>query len=129
MPASAYNVAAQLHAIESDMDTNPPYARVSLPGGQWLSLRAARVSGPQQSIAVTIEDASAVERVGLFARAFGLSPRESALLTLLPTGADTRALAQQLFVSEHTIQDHLKSIFSKTGARTRQSLLARALGT
>ncbi len=129
VPAGAYNVAAQLHAIESDVDTNPAYARVSLPDGQWLSLRAARVSGPQPSIAVTIEDASPVERVGLFARAFGLSPRESALLALLPTGADTRALAQQLYVSEHTIQDHLKSIFSKSRARTRQSLLARALGT
>ena len=111
------------------MDTNPPYARVGLPDGQWLSLRAARVSGPQPAIAVTIEDASPAERIGLFARALGLSPRESDLLTLLPSGADTRTLAQQLFVSEHTIQDHLKSIFGKTGTRTRQSLLSRALGT
>jgi DNA-binding CsgD family transcriptional regulator len=130
VPASAYNVAAQLHAVESDVDTNPPYARVSLPDGQWLSLRAARVSGPRPStIAVTIEDASPAERIGLFARAFGLSPRESDLLALLPTGADTRALAQQLFVSEHTVQDHLKSTFRKTTTRTRQSLLSRALGT
>jgi DNA-binding CsgD family transcriptional regulator len=129
VPASAYNVAAQLCAVESDVDTNPPYARVSLPDGQWLSLRAARVSGPQPAIAVTIEDASPAERIGLFARALGLSPREFDLLALLPSGADTRALAQQLFVSEHTIQDHLKSIFGKTGTRTRQSLLSRALGT
>jgi DNA-binding CsgD family transcriptional regulator len=129
VPASAYNVAAQLHAVESDVDGNPPFARVSLPDGQWLSLRAARVSGPQPSIAVTIEDASRAERIGLFARAFGLSPRESDLLALLPTGADTRALAQQLFVSEHTVQDHLKSIFGKTATHTRQSLISRALGT
>ncbi len=129
IPASAYNVAAQLHAVESDVDTNPPQARVSLPDGQWLSLRAARVSGPQPTIAVTIEDASPAERIGLFARAFGLSPRESDLLALLPTGVDTRALAQQLFVSEHTVQDHLKSIFGKTATRTRQSLLSRVLST
>ena len=130
VPASAYNVAAQLCAVESDVDTNPPYARVSLPDGQWLSLRADRMSGPQPAtIAVTIEGASPAERIGLFARAFGLSPRESDLLTLLPMGADTRALAQRLFVSEHTVQDHLKSIFGKTATRTRQSLLSRVLGT
>ena len=65
----------------------------------------------------------------MFARAFGLSPREAELLTLLTTGVDTRLLARQLIVSEHTVQDHLKSIFAKTATRSRQSLLSRALGT
>jgi DNA-binding CsgD family transcriptional regulator len=129
VPASAYNVAAQLCALESDVDTNHPYARVALPGGEWLSLRAARISGGDASIAVTIEDASPAERLGLFARALGLSRRESDLLARLPTGADTRTLARGLAVSEHTVQDHLKSIFTKTGTRSRQAVVARALGT
>lgn len=34
-----------------------------------------------------------------------------------------------MFVSEHTVQDHLKSIFIKTGTRTRRALLARVLRT
>jgi DNA-binding CsgD family transcriptional regulator len=33
-----------------------------------------------------------------------------------------------MFVSEHTVQDYLKSIFAKTATRSRRSLLARALG-
>ncbi len=130
IPAAAYNVAAQLLAVESNVDGNPPLARVCLPDGQWLRLRAARISGPEPSaIAVTIEDASPAERLAMFARAFGLSPREAELLTLLTTGVDTRLLARQLIVSEHTVQDHLKSIFAKTATRSRQSLLSRALGT
>jgi DNA-binding CsgD family transcriptional regulator len=34
-----------------------------------------------------------------------------------------------MFVSENTVQDHLKSIFDKSTARSRGALLARALGT
>jgi DNA-binding CsgD family transcriptional regulator len=34
-----------------------------------------------------------------------------------------------MFLSEHTVQDHLKSMFSKTATRNRRSLLSRALGT
>ena len=81
------------------------------------------------TIVVTIEEASAAERLDLFARAFGLTAREQELLGLLATGSDTRAMARQMSLSEHTIQDHLKSIFTKTGARDRVTVLSRALGT
>jgi DNA-binding CsgD family transcriptional regulator len=65
----------------------------------------------------------------LFSRAFALTAREHELLGLLATGGDTRAMSRRMAVSEHTIQDHLKSIFAKTAARNRRTLLARALGT
>jgi DNA-binding CsgD family transcriptional regulator len=133
IPASAYNVAAQLLATEAGTDQNPPWARVHLSEGQWVTLRAARIgsSGPAAAgdIAVTIERTSGPERAELFARACGLSARESELLGHLITGADTRELAQRMFLSGHTVQDHLKSIFAKTGTRTRRTLLSRALGS
>jgi DNA-binding CsgD family transcriptional regulator len=44
-------------------------------------------------------------------------------------GASTHDIARRMFLSEHTVQDHLKSIFAKTATRTRRALLARALGT
>ena len=82
----------------------------------------------QQDIAVTIESTSPAERMALFVRAWGLSDREAELIRHLVTGADTRGVAQQMFLSEHTVQDHLKSIFAKTGARNRRTLLARVVG-
>jgi DNA-binding CsgD family transcriptional regulator len=133
VPAAAYNVAAQLVATEAGIDSNPPSARVHLSGGLWLSLRAARIGDPgngnQRDIAVSVEETAPDERAALFARAHGLSPRETELLLALASGGDTRQLARQLFVSEHTVQDHLRLIFTKTGARSRTALLARALGT
>jgi len=133
VPASAYNVAAQLLTTEADIDANPPSARVHLAGGLWLTLRAARIGSPDRGsgrdIAVSIEDASPRERTALFARAHGLSPRESEMLSMAASGGDTCALACQLFVSEHTGQDHIRSIFTKTGVHSRSAPLARALGT
>jgi DNA-binding CsgD family transcriptional regulator len=133
IPASAYNVGAQLLAVEAGVDRNPPSARVHLSDGLWVSLRAGRIGhadpAGQSNIAVTIEETSPTERVSLFGRAFGLSARETELLGHLVTGTDTRELARRMFLSEHTVQDHLKSMFSKTSTRNRRSLLSRALGT
>jgi DNA-binding CsgD family transcriptional regulator len=133
IPAGAYNVAAQLLAFEGAIDANPPSARVHLSGGRWLTLRAARIGDPRPSqgadIAVTIEDSSPSERAEIFARAHGLTNRERQLLGHLVVGRDTRDTARLMFLSQLTIQDHLKSIFAKTGMRNRRTLLARALGT
>jgi len=134
VPAGAYNVAAQLLAAEAGVDDSPPVARVHLADGRWLTLRAARMEDVGQApadrdVAVSIEPATAGDRVSVFARACGLSPRETELLHHLAGGAGTRDLARQMFVSENTVQDHLKSIFDKSAARSRRALLARALGT
>jgi DNA-binding CsgD family transcriptional regulator len=125
IPAGAYNVAAQLLASEAGIDDHPPAARVHLGEGDWLALRAARIGC---DIAVAIEHASPADRLDLFRRSAGLTPRETELLDLLAAGADTRTIAEHMFLSEHTVQDHLKSIFAKSGATSRRDLLARAIG-
>jgi len=132
VPAGAYNVGAQLLAREAGVDGNPPSARVHLGRGYWLTMRAARMDSAsppaERDIAVSIEATPPAGRVTLFARASGLSSREAELLGHLVSGADTRDIAGLMFLSEHTVQDHLKSIFAKTGTRTRPTLLARVLG-
>ena len=132
IPAGAYNVAAQLLAHELGVDTSPAVARVHAGGGRWLALRAARPdqagSLVEPNIAVTIEDASGGDRAALFVQAHALSVREAELLTHLDAGRATRDIAEQMHLSEHTIQDHLKMIFTKTGIRTRRSLLSHVRG-
>jgi DNA-binding CsgD family transcriptional regulator len=101
-----------------------PLARVHLGSGNWLTLRADRLDStqpvPERDIAVSIETTASGGRLSLFTRACGLSSRESELLGHVVAGAATRDIAQQMFVSEHAVHDHLKSIFTKTDTRTRK---------
>lgn len=132
IPAAAYNVAAQLLAAEAGVDQHPATARVHVRAEWWVTLRAARMvaSGEPTAadIAVTIEQISPAERIDLFVRAVGLSAREAELVHLLWAGSSTREAAAEMILSPHTVGDHLKSVFAKTGCRSRAELLARAVG-
>ena len=101
--------------------------------GLWVTLRAARIGesgeGTGEDVAVTIEQSSPAERAAVFSRTFGLSGRETELLGFLGQGSGTRGIARQMFVSENTVQDHLKSIFAKTGEHSRPRVVSRAFGS
>jgi len=125
IPAAAYNVGAALLAQEEGIPVGEPWSRVHLGGNRWVTVRGSRLGA---DIAVSIEPSTPAERMDLFARAHGLSARESEILTLLGIGLDSKEIAGQLFLSEHTVNDHVKAALAKTGSRTRQVLLARATG-
>jgi len=129
VPAGAYNVAAQLLAREAGVDDHQPTARTFLDGGQLLGFRAARLGDdPDADIAVTIGPVAPRERLALFGAACGLTGREREVLACLADGDDTRTVGRRLAMSGFTVQDHLKAISSKTGLRSRRTLLARATG-
>jgi DNA-binding CsgD family transcriptional regulator len=58
-------------------------------------------------------------------RVYALSGRERELVALVVAGLETSAIAKRLFISSHTVQDHLKSVFDKVGIHSRRELLAR----
>jgi DNA-binding CsgD family transcriptional regulator len=125
IPAAAYNVGAALTAHEAGVPIEP-WTRVHLGGSRWVTVRGSRLG---QAIAISIEPSTSSERIDLLSRSFGLSPREGEVLSLLGIGLDSKEIAAQLFLSEHTVNDHVKALLAKTGARTRQLLVARALGS
>jgi two-component system, NarL family, nitrate/nitrite response regulator NarL len=55
-----------------------------------------------------------------------LTPRELEVLRLLDTGAATDAIAEQLFLSLHTVRNHIRHITEKLGAHSRLEALAIA---
>jgi LuxR family maltose regulon positive regulatory protein len=55
-----------------------------------------------------------------------LSERELEVLRFLPTSLSTTEIAQELFLSVHTVRSHLKAIYSKLDAHSRYEAIARA---
>jgi DNA-binding CsgD family transcriptional regulator len=61
------------------------------------------------------------------AKLFELTPSEQAVARSLVNGADPREIAEERHNSIETVRSHLKSIFSKTGARSQLALMRLAV--
>jgi hypothetical protein len=98
--------------------------------GRWVKIEAAPLEGERDGeIAVSLRAATATETFGLLCRAYALSRREREVVALLVVGLDTRAVSGRLFISSHTVQDHLKSVFGKVGRPSRRNRLPRGCAT
>jgi DNA-binding CsgD family transcriptional regulator len=107
----------------------PARARVRSMTGAWAVVEADVLDPMDRTVAVTIRPAAAAEILDLRFLAYDLTVRERELVSLLLGGSDTRTISERLFLSPHTVQDHLKSIFEKTGLRTRKELVATLAST
>jgi DNA-binding CsgD family transcriptional regulator len=81
--------------------------------------------GRSERVAIVVERTEGATAARLRLEAHGLTDREQEVATLVAQGLTTEALAQRLFLSPWTVQDHLKSIFEKTGTRSRRQLRAQ----
>lgn len=74
---------------------------------------------------VTIDATPRAELTTVALSAAGLTRREHEVAALVLRGASTKRIAGELYLSEHTVQDHLKAVFAKTGVNSRRDLIAR----
>lgn len=92
--------------------------------GRWVTLHASRMLS-SETVAVIIEPSRPGEIADLIARAHELTPRERDVVLALARGASTADMADQLFITRHTVRDHIKSALSKVGVGSRTELVAR----
>ena len=107
-------------------DTASARARVRTPSGRFLMVRGSVLGdGPDARVAVVIEALRPLDMAPLIADAYGLTERERAITELVAQGLTTKEISAELHLAAYTVQDHLKSIFDKSGTRTRGELVSR----
>ncbi len=122
LPTAVSSVAAA--AFDADRHAAPlPELRLRTRRGTWVTLHGSVLHGESgRQAAVIVEPAHPERIVPLLMHAYGLTDREQAVTRLVLSGLSTAAIAERLVVVPATVQQHLKSVFEKTGVRTRRDL-------
>ena len=89
----------------------------------WVVVRGSLVGDDR--IAVLIEPARPSEHAAAIADAYGLTDRERMITEQVARGHSTSEIADHLHLAAYTVQDHLKSIFEKSGTSSRGALVFR----
>ncbi len=128
LPPAVHAVAGRAlrTADGSDDPGDVAIARVLARSGTWVVLHGTSlVASGSRRAAVIVEPAHPARITPLLMSAYGLTEREREVTRRILRGDSTADIAQRLVVSPHTVQEHLKKIFEKTGVRSRRELVGK----
>jgi DNA-binding CsgD family transcriptional regulator len=129
LPSSLYAVVTAERASEAYSNSRAPRTvRVRLSSGQWILVHAAPLAaaGPRRRrIAVTLTAAAPADMTPLRLELYGLSERETEVTKLVVRGLSVDEIARSLYISRHTVKDHVKAIYTKVGVTNRPELTAK----
>jgi DNA-binding CsgD family transcriptional regulator len=128
LPSAVHAVAGRaLRTAEGYDDPGEvALARVLSRSGTWVVLHGTSlVASGSRRAAVIVEPAHPARLTPLLMSAYGLTDREQEVTRLVLRGDSTAQIAEHLVVSPHTVQEHLKKIFEKTGVRSRRELVGK----
>jgi DNA-binding CsgD family transcriptional regulator len=118
-------------AMADERDHETARVRIRTLSGRWLVCHASRLldaNGEVESVALVIEPAQAAELAPIVVQAYELSQREAEVLRLVTNGTSTADIARILFISTHTVRDHIKAILRKFRVSSRGELVAKVFG-
>ena len=103
----------------------PPVIVGPAAGHGWLGLQAQLLG---DDVAIITEQASGEMVLPAFGDWYGLTPRERDVVARLYRAAAPKQIARQLDLSVYTVNEHLKAVYRKTGASSRDELVAALAG-
>ena len=128
LPVAIRAVAGRARTVSGEDRSDDSIARalVRAPSGRWLLVRGSMLGdGADTRAAVMLEPAQSPELAPLIADTHELTERERRVTQLVAQGMLTQEIADELYLSPYTVQDHLKSVFEKVGVSSRGELVAR----
>lgn len=124
LPAAVLTVVTRV-AQDGSGSVDEAESRVRSRSGNWMTLHAGPLSGADnRTVGVILERAHPARIAPLLMDLYELTERERDVIGLVLHGLSTTQIAAKLFLSPNTVQQHLKNIFSKTGARGRGELVS-----
>lgn len=127
VPSVLRSIAAAARSAAAGLSERPAHARLPRRGGGWILVHGS-VLASSGRVAVILEAATENHLSDVLVRAYGPTPREREVTELVLKGASTETIARQLFISNYTVQDHVKSILAKSNIRSRRDLVATFYG-
>jgi len=122
LPTIVRNVVIRARSSRS---TTHVATRLHGTSGSWRRVTAIPMEGDDGSVAVMIEPARPADLTPILLEGYDLTARETDIVLLLARGLATKDIAAELSISPHTVRDHIKAIFTKTGFASRGELVAR----
>ncbi|MFJ9768756.1 LuxR C-terminal-related transcriptional regulator [Streptomyces erythrochromogenes] len=111
-----------LHALSRARTAGDASLRMRSRTGLWVSVTATRMDA-EGGVAVMIQPSSPEHVIGILMDAYGLTLREQQVAQLVTYGMSDTDISRRLGISPHTVRDHLKKVFDKTGTNSRGRLL------
>jgi DNA-binding CsgD family transcriptional regulator len=128
LPGFIYAITASIAATPGQRTAQ---VRLQTADGHWAVVHVDAISdGPfaADGYAITLESAHSGDLAPLLMLAWSLTRREREVARLALDGLSSEDIAAALFISAHTVRDHLKAIFGKLGIRRRRDLAAALTG-
>ncbi|WP_306335630.1 helix-turn-helix transcriptional regulator [Streptomyces sp. KL118A] len=102
----------------------PAITRAPTPLG-WFSLQAHPLDGAMSGdVVVTLQPAPPAELLPALAQWYGITARERMVIEGALQGQAAKQIARRLDLSPHTVNDHFKAVYRKTGVTSREELIA-----
>jgi DNA-binding CsgD family transcriptional regulator len=134
IPAEIYRLLRAADFDNSPESSKPCYAVGIFRGDKQYLVRATPLFKAEQKkdkgtphIMIFIERFSLGRRLDIvrLRRRFDFTDREAQVVGEIVKGLTNSEIAESLFISEHTVKDHIKNIMHKLGVHNRTSIFCR----